>query len=206
MLNVDDLKKRYTTNDEKKYFAPVDAEYVCKITKILGFEANEEKNKLYPTWITNLEILHTLSDHPDANQPGDICFVGYKLSDKRQINHLEIFCNAANEELSNQIFDNENTGIKGTINGKVIKVKTQMKDKWINLYFSKCTSTNILTEQDLQPTPPPPKTYQESKIYTTNDLKHLETPKKPATTWYNPPEPDNNSTWGPQKSTQWGKY
>lgn len=204
MLNIDELKKRYTNPDDKKYFSPVEAEYVCKITKILGFEANEEKNKLYPTWITNLEILQTFSDHPDANQPGDICFVGYKLSDKRQINHLEAFCNAANQELSNQIFDNETTGIKGSINGQIIRVKTQMKDKWINLYFSKQNQPTIIVNPE--PSQYAKNTYGESKIYVSNDLKDTQLPKKTNTTWYNPPEPQQTSTWGPQKSTQWGKY
>ncbi len=79
-----------------------------------------------------------------------------------------------------------------------------MKDKWINLYFSKQNQPTIIVNPE--PSQYAKNTYGEPKIYVSNDLKDTQLPKKTNTTWYNPPEPQQTSTWGPQKSTQWGKY
>lgn len=180
MIDVDQLRRKF---DEKNYFNSVDAEYICRVKKCVGFEASEQKNRPYPTWIANLEIIEALSNDEKCNKPGEVCFIGYKLNDKRQMKQLENFANAAGEILSNDIFDIDMYQIKGKLNNKLVKVGIKMNGQWANIYFQKLSAEEFAAFGEDEP-----------QIID----KNFKSPwgEQKSQTWGGAPEPEDESTWG----------
>jgi len=178
MIDVDQLRKKF---DEKNYFNSIDAEYICRVKKCVGFEANEQKGRMHPTWIANLEIVECLTNNDKCNKPGEVCFIGYKLNDKRQMKQLEDFANAAGQILSSEIFDIDMYQIKGKLHNKLVKVGIKMNGQWANIYFNRLNADEFAAfgpdePQILAPTSP----WGEQKSQT----------------WGGAPEPEDDSTWG----------
>jgi hypothetical protein len=197
MLNVESLVKKF---DEKNYFNQVDAEYIVKVTKAMGFEANEEKGRMFPTWIANLEILDCLTPTKDTNKPGEVCFIGYKLNDKKRLNDLQSFCYAAGVEFANDIWDADVYQIKGKLYGKLMKVRLVMNGQWANLYFEKINETQRNKYGKF-----------ENTVFVTDDVKAIFDNEK-----YNKVQPMTSapqtqnyvgkSEWGYQKSPNEGGW
>ena len=178
MIDIEKLKKKF---EEKTFFNTVDAEYICRIKKCVGFEANEEKGRIHPTWITNLEIIKCLTNNDKCNKEGEICFLGNKLNDKRQIKQLEDFANAAGQILSNQIFDNDAFEAKGNLYNRLIKVSIKMNGQWTNIHFNKLNPDEFATFGSNEP-----------QILTPTSPWGIQKSQK----WGGAPEPEDDSIWG----------
>ena len=143
MLDIESLKKKY----EEKKFPQQDCEYIVKIIKAIGMEADESKNKPYPTYLLHVEVLEVQTGWamtPNTiTQPGDINILGFKLSDQKRLNDLKLLCQSAQIEFDNHIFDNETNNIKGNLYGKIVRLKISMNQNWSNLKWIALTDKEL---------------------------------------------------------------